>query len=303
MKKSLIILIIATLSSSVANADTVVTHYIVKTQEERKSTRWTLTEWLRIKERMKMMDLWLAMFSNPDKDQFRPELNLSYQVTRGHISVSDSNDNEESSYLEGTHLGGQLWLTNLISGSTGLRTLNIDLGIEGQLHSSSDVDFSMPTETTTTTSTELGTASTTSYANKITTGNLRIFGGNVQDTSLILKYGRYELENGFLKDSETQQPLKTKGLTAGGEMILYLFGGLGAEGHYQVFGDDAGVQGNDSQKGSYWDYQGFIEISLFRITFGKFSESWTSQSIESESPVNTYESTYDGYIAGLKLLF
>ena len=46
-------------------ADTQVTTYVIKTQDERDQTRWTLTEWLRIKERMKMMDVWLAMFSDP----------------------------------------------------------------------------------------------------------------------------------------------------------------------------------------------------------------------------------------------
>ncbi len=37
-------------------AETYVTTYVTKVQEQRKSTRWTLTEWLRIKERMKLMD-------------------------------------------------------------------------------------------------------------------------------------------------------------------------------------------------------------------------------------------------------
>jgi len=48
--------------------------YIEDVQEERKSTRWTLTEWLRIKERMKMMDVWLWMFPYPKKGKFPPEL-------------------------------------------------------------------------------------------------------------------------------------------------------------------------------------------------------------------------------------
>src|SRR5258707_569097 len=59
-----------------AMADTVVTTYVTKTQDERQSTRFNLTEWLRIKERMKMMDVWLSMFSDPKKDKFAPELNL-----------------------------------------------------------------------------------------------------------------------------------------------------------------------------------------------------------------------------------
>ena len=63
-------LVIGLLSySDTASGDhTVVTTYVTKVQEKRRSTRWTLTEWLRIKERMRMMDVWLAMFSSPKKE-------------------------------------------------------------------------------------------------------------------------------------------------------------------------------------------------------------------------------------------
>lgn len=43
-----------------ASADDVFT-VIVKKQETKKSTRWSLAEWLRTKERMKWMDQWLAL--------------------------------------------------------------------------------------------------------------------------------------------------------------------------------------------------------------------------------------------------
>lgn len=280
-----------------AQAETVVTHYIVKTQEERKSTRWTLTEWLRIKERMKMMDLWLAMFSNPDKDTFRPELNLSYSLTRGKMTSTLEESTDETEEVEGTQAAAQLWLTNLVSASTGLRTLNIDLGIEGRLHGSDAFESSAaPASPPTVAST---------YSNKVTTGNLRIFGGNVQDTSLVLKYGRYELENNLGSWREDDSSLSVKGLTAGGEMVLYLFGGLGAEGRYQVYGSTDNYQGDETIKGSYYDYQGFIEISLLRITFGKFAETWegTTTPEDPTATPGTVKSTYDGYMAGLKLLF
>ena len=61
---------------------TTVTTYVVSTQEERNSTRWTLTEWLRIKERTRLMDVWLAMFSNPKQNIFAPELNVSILATK-----------------------------------------------------------------------------------------------------------------------------------------------------------------------------------------------------------------------------
>ena len=103
-----------------AQAETVVTTYVVKTQEERKSTRWTLTEWLRIKERMKMMDVWLAMFSDPQKDrEFRPELNLVYQQNRGTMTLGDGEGESSSGPMEGYSIKAQFWLTNLISSTTG----------------------------------------------------------------------------------------------------------------------------------------------------------------------------------------
>ena len=43
-----------------AQADDVYT-FIVKKQEEKASTRWTLAEWLKTRDRMALMDLWLAL--------------------------------------------------------------------------------------------------------------------------------------------------------------------------------------------------------------------------------------------------
>ena len=71
------LLVLLAVLAPIARGDTQVTTYVIKTQEERQQTRWSMTEWLRIKERMKMMDVWLAMFSDPKKDKFQPELMLS----------------------------------------------------------------------------------------------------------------------------------------------------------------------------------------------------------------------------------
>src|SRR5690606_22469415 len=118
--------------STYVRGDTVhVTHYVTKVQEERRSTRWTLTEWLRIKERMRMMDVWLAMFSQPKKDSFHPELNLEYGKTQGVLALREGDGDAGESDTAGSEMRGTLWLTNLITASTGLRTLNVDLGIEG----------------------------------------------------------------------------------------------------------------------------------------------------------------------------
>jgi hypothetical protein len=92
-----IAVISAMLVSQSIKAETVVTTYVTKVQEERQTTRWTLTEWLRIKERMQMMDLWLAMFSDPKKDRFRPELVVSYSVTKGTVEKELANGTESAS--------------------------------------------------------------------------------------------------------------------------------------------------------------------------------------------------------------
>lgn len=45
--------------ASFAKADEVYT-FVVKKQEEKKSTRWNLTDWLATRDRMRIQDLWLA---------------------------------------------------------------------------------------------------------------------------------------------------------------------------------------------------------------------------------------------------
>ncbi|RYZ77258.1 MAG: hypothetical protein EOP04_31220, partial [Proteobacteria bacterium] len=111
--------------------------YIDDVQEERKSTRWTLTEWLRIKERMKMMDVWLAMFSKP-QEKFAPEISFGYAKGVGEAELSPSlalgtPESHDLKTMQTEEARFQFWFTNLVSGTTGLRTLNIDIGLEGKV--------------------------------------------------------------------------------------------------------------------------------------------------------------------------
>jgi hypothetical protein len=46
-----------------AYAEDQVFTFVVKKQEEKKKTRWTLAEWLETRDRMRLMDMWLAMNS------------------------------------------------------------------------------------------------------------------------------------------------------------------------------------------------------------------------------------------------
>ncbi|MGE0173024.1 MAG: hypothetical protein AB7T49_09575 [Oligoflexales bacterium] len=246
-----------------AAAEEVVTHYIVTTQKERQDTRWTLTEWLRIKERMKLMDVWLAMFSDPKKDEFRPELSLTYGRSRAEVSSTGSG----SSDMELQNLKAQLWLTNLISSTVGIRTLNIDLGVEG-----ADTK-------------PLDTAQASRLGAKVNyvSGNFRIFGKSVQDTSLIVKGGRYTLDEGDHNRT---------GAFAGGELCLYLTKWLGIEGTYGAYYSETFFESYDDFNGSYFDYYGFVEVSLLRLFVGKFEQDLQYQ--------GTSQAT-SGLIGGIKL--
>src|SRR3954462_12820239 len=45
-----------------AQADEIYT-FVVKKQEEKAKTRWTLSDWLETRDKMRLMDLWLAVHS------------------------------------------------------------------------------------------------------------------------------------------------------------------------------------------------------------------------------------------------
>jgi hypothetical protein len=44
--------------------------FVVKKQEEKKSTRWSLQDWLETRDRMRMMDIWLALHSSSPYEFF-----------------------------------------------------------------------------------------------------------------------------------------------------------------------------------------------------------------------------------------
>ncbi len=262
MRKT-VILLLTFLSHRGISEPAKVTKYIIEVQEERRDTRWTLTEWLRIKERMKMMDLWLALVNDPAKSTFRPEFSASYTSFKGSITDPDGVE----SAVNGNSGRGALWLTNLISGTLGIRTINIDLGVEG---------FGRKMTST--------NSSRTSY-----TGNLRIFGKHVQDTSLVLKYGMYQasVQRNLLTESE-------HGRVVGGALQLYILSSLGAESNFEAYGKKAAPTSASSTDGRYIEYAGFLEVSVIRLLIGKYQEVW------SEDGIDTTES---GSFAGVKLQF
>jgi hypothetical protein len=300
------LLLTALFPTQAARADTQVTTYVIKTQDEREQTRWTLTEWLRIKERMKMMDVWLAMFSDPKKDVFQPELMLGYDITRSHFHYSGASATEDGT-LSGSAGKAQIWLTNLISSTVGIRTLNVDLGIEGERRTTDP--FASTSSTLAPQAAVAGTAAVTGptqtssavTARKLEstyyTGDLRIFGKNIQDSSIVLKYGEYTSTDSIL-DEAAGDTTSQSGNVAGAELQLYILRFLGAEGNYLKFGNSAGVKGSASQSGEYYDYMGFVEVSLLRLTAGVYGEDWTV--VRNGQSFKTQEK---GSLAGVKLQF
>ncbi len=245
----LAMVLLSALNSSFLEAKaTTVTTYVTTVQEERESTRWTLTKWLEIKERMKLMDVWLAMFSDPQKDRFAPELMLSFGRMRGDFSYLADSNSEKLTKTDSQAGQAQLWLTNIVSSTIGIRSLNIDFGGEG---------FAKETNTALSSDVELNekTSNLQHY-----TGNLRIFGKHVQDSSLVLKYGGYKFKSPVLN-------IEQKGEAVGAELQLYLIKWLGAEGHFMQYG---------KKSGTYYDYQAYIEISILRFSVGPYSEDWTT---------------------------
>ena len=256
-----------------------ITTYIEDVQEERRSTRWTLTEWLRIKERMKLMDLWLAMFSGPKQPKFAPELMLDYQLLSSDLSlgISDLNNQAEFELKEQTMDTPRLqfWFTNLVSATTGLPTLNIDLGFELSRRSYPEAGEDEQGVPVNPIALDNGlnlrlNAGELDYG----TVNFRIFGRNIQDSSLILKAGSYEYKTGILAGD---QIINKEGMVAGGESYLYLLNWLGVDGELLRFGNGKGAAGSPELEGQISRYGLFIEIFLLRIGYSLVEESWSFQ--------------------------
>ncbi|MDA9951048.1 hypothetical protein N9D31_00605 [Oligoflexaceae bacterium] len=266
--------------------------YVHETQEYRKSTRWTLTEWLRIKERMKMMDVWLAMFSDPNKDKsFRPELNLNYGIHNGQFSVTGTNNHEAD--LTGKYARVQLWLTNIITGTLGIRMLNIEIGAEGYWRISDNALDLLTGDADTYEDPVLQNISAQHYS-----GNIRLFGKSIQDSSIVAKYGQYEVINTLHLGENLFPATPMEGVFLGAEVQFYLFKAFGLESNYHEYQKAENEESTASLIGSYIDYGAYLEISLFRLMFGKYEENWTVT-----DPNGAYDVKGSGYTAGLKLQF
>ncbi len=235
------------------------------------------------------MDLWLALFSDPQKEHFAPEFSLQGGSLKGMMNVADDIIPEDDEALSSKYGRAQMWLTNLVSSTTGVRTLNIDFGAEGYVRESGAY---LPLSTR-------STGLDRGLLMRHYTANFRVFGKNIQDSSLVLKVGQYNAVNSIVvRDSLSQSRKKSQsGMTYGGELQLYISRWLGLEGNYQVYGDKTHFSGENVQ-GTYYDAMAYLEISLLRFMAGYYDESWNFRYPEDNYLVKTHEK---GTIIGLKV--
>lgn len=254
--------------SSLGFSQTVVVKVIEERQEKRKSTRWTLTEWLHIKERMKMMDVWLAMFSEK-KPSFTPELNLFYRS----IAATSKLIDQEIDY-DAVQMGAEIWLTNLVSASTGLRTLNIDLGFDGYSQKASNA-YTLANEVD----------EPVDFKPEINSLNLnlRILGSHSQDTSLVIGYGsEVGISQLGWSDSQSLERVDYSGFSKKALLKLYVLNWLGLEGEYNLFEGTTSVGfGEVDFDKTRVRWGAFLEVSLLRFEYFMF-ETKTENSFGQE---------------------
>lgn len=291
------LILIVWLAATAAFSQTRVTTYITQVQEERNDTRFTLTEWLKIKERMKLMDVWLAMFSSPQESKtFRPELSLFYGVTKGKALDGVSDPGADRS-ADGQIGRAQLWLTNIVSSTFGIRTLNIDFGVGAQGGRTQGAMTLLPIQDSESVNDPGQGPRRWNLLNtseeRVFTGNLRLFGKNIQDSSLVFQYGNswVDLPKGI--DNST---VRFRQDAMAVELQLYLFRWLGLEGQYLVH--KPSKTGDQRFSGSLATYGPYIEISLLRIYGGAYQRHWEGK--DSDTPWSLKES---GTFFGLKLQF
>ena len=226
---------------------TVVIKIIEERQKNRESSRFSLLEWLKIKERMKEMDLWLALTTEP-KSSFSPEFNLGYfTLDQDLVTPYDKILTNEKSYsAEGT-----IWLTNLFSGTLGIRSLNIDFGVEARKSALQWKENGLSLD-------DLKEGG--SYDRFAC---FRLFGRHSQDSSVELRYGAHS--GSVLVPTATgyTQP-EFSGPAYGGAVQLYLGNWLGFSAEKMFLTSENSLTVN-STANSRWG--AFIEISILRFEY------------------------------------
>lgn len=248
-----------------AKDKTIVHHYYHGTQEQRKSTRFTILEWLKIKKRIKEMDVWLAMYSNPKKAVFRPELKLSYTLHRAEQNV-------DTAGIEGTaihqhvnrRLRGQLFLTNLITSTLRTKLLNIDMGFEMSVDESHPLDGTARYFPRTSLTEGFSTEALYGYRSIDQAVTMRLLGSHIQDSSLILSYGKTQQT---FTPTGGEGATVAEGTTLGLESSLYLTSFFALHGKWRRDNGAGLFHSNRREVGAT------VDIGLFGITGGLFDYS------------------------------
>lgn len=122
IKMPLVILVLfsAAIFAPQVQADEIYT-FVVKKQEEKAKNRWSLSEWLETRDRMRLMDLWLALHS-PSPYEFYVGGGYQWAASPGTASIGGS------SYFGGGYasifgLGGSRASLNGLSGNSELMDL------------------------------------------------------------------------------------------------------------------------------------------------------------------------------------
>lgn len=237
---------------------------IIERPEERKRTSRSLSEWLKLTGKATTEDFRWFFLSQPQKDSFRPELHLQYGKENGAQTVTGSDGLVDTADLEtsATHASARLWLTNILTASTGLRTLNIDFGLSGFMRSSDKTSYALIGEST-------------SRVFSMSRGGVmfRLFGKHIQDTSLTLTAGQYEIRTNLIDTVDTDAK-RMVGNYGDVELCLYLFKFFGATANYSQYQPTRQTGERRPLSGARLTYGGFVELSLLRIAYGIYTETW-----------------------------
>lgn len=256
---------------------------IIERPEERKRTNRSLSEWLKLTGKATSEDFNWFFLTPPKRDSVQPELNLAYGIQVGSFNLDAANVDLEGSILPGetnseaVTVKAELWLGNIVTATTGLRTLNIDMGIEGRARRLSLASYSL-----------LGRENAERSSELSRIGMMfRLFGKHIQDSSLTIKGGQYELRTNT-HDSIYISKDRLIGKYISAELLLYVFKFLGFQSDYSQYLETRQSDERTQYDGRHLNYGGFFELSVLRISYGFYQEYWDQVKGFSSKEEGTY---------------
>ena len=251
---------------------------IIERPEERKRTNRSLSEWLKLTGKATTEDFRWFFLSQPQKDSFRPELHLQYGQESGVVNITGEGVEDLPADIDSAsiHADAKLWLTNILMASTGLRTLNVDFGLSGFLRNSGKTSYALGGEST-------------SRVFSMSRGGVmfRLFGKHIQDSSLTLSAGQYEVRTNLIDTVDTDAN-RMVGNFGDVELCLYLFKFLGGTANYSSYQPTRQTGERLPLSGTRLAYGGFLEFSLLRIAYGVYKETWNQEDGLTSEDTGTY---------------